>query len=216
MKYAIFDLDGTLIDSMSVWRGVTDSYIKSLNIDDEIAEIKTVHKTKWREEIVKILKIKHNISTTVKEISDWVYQYMTEQYANNIMLKPSSRELLDRLLENGVKMCVCTSSDRILIEPLLKNLDMEKYFEFTVHCKEFGKEKDEKDIFFHCMQKLGAENPSDVMVFEDALYSAKTARDNGFYVIGRIDDTELNQEMLKEVSHQYIMHFDELDYSKLI
>ncbi len=200
---------------MRIWRGVTDNYIKSLNIDDEIEEIKTVHKTKWREEIVRILKEKHNILTSVKEISAWVYDYMTNQYANHIILKPSSRELLDRFSDEGVKMCVCTSSDRILIEPLLKNLDMEKYFDFTVHCKEYGKEKDEKDIFFHCMKELGAKNPSEVMVFEDALYSAKTAREHGFYVVGRIDDTEINQAELQRVSHQYVNSFHELDYTKL-
>ncbi len=215
MKYAIFDLDGTLIDSMSVWRSVTDEYIKTLGIKGGVPEIKKIEKTKWREELIRILKEKYNIEINLDEVYKWVYDFMIEQYANHITLKPSSRELLDKFLNDGVKMCICTSSDSELIKPLLKNRDMEKYFEFYVHCKDFGKEKDDPEIFLYCMKKLGAKEPSEVMVFEDALYSAKTAKENGFYVIGRKDDTEHNQEGLKEVSHQYVEDFTQLDYLEL-
>ena len=99
------------------------------------------------------------------------------------------------------------------MQPALERLDLLKFFEFTCHCNEFGKEKNQPDIFFHCMERLGAKTPEEVAVFEDAVYSASTAKKAGFYVVGIFDSTEHKSELMAQICDQYINDFSEADVS---
>ncbi len=215
MRYAIFDMDGTLVDSMSHWRKVVENFTASLNLGITQEEVEMLKGRNWIAKLTDLLNEKYNYDTTSEKLRSSVSAFMRKKYQEEVELLDTSRQLLDNFKASGVKMCVCSATDFEMMELMLKRLDLEKYFEFTVHCRAFGKEKDEKDIFIHCMKRLGAKSPEEVAVFEDALYSAKTARDNGFYVVGINDPTELDQETLKKVAHQYVNNYSELNYDLL-
>ena len=140
---------------------------------------------------------------------------MMRKYAEEVDYKPGAKQLLDKLLADGVKMCICSSTDRAIMEPLLQKFDLDRYFQFTLHCRQFGMEKNNPEIFMHCMRELGAEKPSEVAVFEDALYSASTAKAAGFYIVGMYDVTEKGGRQLKELADQYVTDYVQLDFSKL-
>ena len=214
MKYAIFDVDGTLIDSMKMWRNVGAVFLESHGYPPLKYHKKTSNDT-WEHDFLREVKEQLNIDVTYEEFFKWFSDYVIGQYSCHLPLKSGAYSLLQKLKADGVKMCVCTSTHRFMMQPALDRLGLNEFFEFTCHCNEFGKEKNCPDIFIHCMEKLGAENPGDVVVFEDAFYSASTAKSAGFHLVGIFDDTEHRNLEMQKICDQYIPDFSELDFSKL-
>jgi len=214
MKYAIFDLDGTLVDSMTMWRSVGKTFLEQHGYPPLKYAKKSSNDT-WEKDFLNAVREELGIDVTYDYFFKWFSDYVIEQYSHHLPLKPYAKELLERLKADGVKMCICSSTHRFMMQPALERLDLLKYFDFTCHCNEFGKEKNQPDIFFHCMEKLGAENPCEVAVFEDAFYSANTAKNAGFYVVGIYDVTEHRNEQMKAVCNQYISDFSQIDYENL-
>ncbi len=215
MRYAIFDFDGTLVDSMTMWRGVGKAFLEQ-NGYPPLKYQKPSDNDKWEKDFLNAVNEQLGLKVTYDEFYTWFSKYVFDQYANCIPLKPTAYDFLEKLHRHGVKMCLCSSTHREMMEPALERLNLDKFFEFTCHCGEFGKEKNEPDIFIHCMKKLGAENPNEVAVFEDALYAAQTAHNAGFYTVGIYDVTELKSLQLKEFCDQYITgDYTQVDFDKL-
>lgn len=214
MKYAIFDLDGTLVDSMTMWRSVGKTFLEQHNYPPLKYAKKSSNDT-WEKDFLNAVREQLNIDISDEYFFNWFSEYVIKQYADVLQLKPYALQLLDRLKSEGVKMCICSSTHRFMMQPALERLELEKYFDFTCHCNEFGKEKNQPDIFLYCMEKFGADKPADIAVFEDALYSAKTAKNAGFYVVGIYDVTETENEQMKQICDQYISDFSKLDFSVL-
>ena len=214
MRYAIFDLDGTLTDSMTMWRNVANTYLAENGFTPQ-DDFKKLKNSTWIYEFVKISKERFNFDIDIEEFYSWMYRYVLDKYTNEIQLKDGARELLDKLLSQGVKMCICSSTDRCMMLPALQRLELLKYFQFTCHCREFGSEKDSPSVFMHCMEKLGAKNPHETVIFEDAYYSVKTAVEAGFYTVAIYDSTELNQQQLKKLANQYLTEYSQLNYTLL-
>ncbi len=212
MKYAIFDFDGTIIDSMGMWRNISNSFLEENGIQPQ-EDLKQLNNATWVDEFVEIVKKRFNIDINKKSFFNWTLNYATRQYRDILELKPTSYNFLSTLKEQGTKMCICSSTYKDMMMPALERLDLLKFFDFTCHCADFGKEKDEPDIFYYCMEKLGAKNPQEVVVFEDAYYSASTAKSVGFNVVGIYDPSEPCQKELKSICDQYITDYTQVDFS---
>ena len=214
MRYAIFDLDGTIVDSMGYWRGFGKAFAEEHNLD-RTSDFNDFTGTDWVEKLCDHFNKTYNMDMTPEKFMEWGIDFMMRKYANDVEFKAGAQQLLDNLKASGVKMCVCSSTDRYMMEPVLKKYDLDKYFDFTVHCRRYGKEKNDPEIFRYCMNRLGAEKPEEVAVFEDALYSASTAKSAGFYVVGMYDVNEKRTDELKQLADQYVTDYAQLDYLKL-
>lgn len=214
MRYAIFDLDGTLTDSMGMWRGVANAYLieNGFPFQEDIVQL---NNATWTKDFVQLAKERFDFDIDMDTFYKWTSDYAIKQYTNTIQLKPTAKTFLDKLLAQDVQMCLCSSTYKFMMLPALERLDLLKYFKFTCHCREFGKEKDCPDIFLHCMEQLGAKSPQEVVVFEDALYAATTAKNAGFYLVGIMDKTELKQDKLQRTVDQYITDYSQVDFSLL-
>ena len=218
MRYAILDLDCTIVDSMGYWRGFEKAFLLENGIKEE--NIKKLSKndwigSDWVEALCEFFNAEYGFSLTPEKFHQWGIDFMMRKYAEVIDFKPGAKELLDKLKTQGVKMCICSSTDRSIMEPVLQKYELDKYFEFTLHCRQFGKEKNEPETFYYCMEKLGADKPEEVAVFEDAQYSASTAKKAGFYVVGMYDVNEKRTEQLKEIADQYVSDYNQLDFERL-
>lgn len=219
MRYAIFDLDGTIVDSMIYWRSFEKEFLREMGIDEK--EMKLSKNdwigSDWVEALCDFFNKNYNFDfqLTPEKFHQWGIEFMMRKYANDVDFKPGAHQLLDTLKQQGVKMCVCSSTDRSIMEPVLQKYDLDKYFQFTVHCREYGVEKNDPQVFRYCMERLGAENPAEVAVFEDAAYSISTAKAAGFYTVGMYDVTEKNADKVKENADQYVTDYADLDLSKL-
>ena len=214
MRYAIFDLDGTLADSMKMWRSVGKIFLEHHGYPP-LKYAKQSSNDTWEKDFVAAVNEQLGADITEEYFFKWFSGYVIEQYEKYIQLKPFAYDFLEMLHSQGVKMCICSSTHRFMMMPALEKLDMLKFFEFTCHCNEFGKEKNQPDIFLYCMEKLGAEIPGEVAVFEDAVYSASTAKSAGFYVVGIADSTEHKPDLMKQVCDQYINDFSLVDCDAL-
>lgn len=209
IRGVIFDADGTLLDSMPIWSGVGSGYLCKLGIeakddlDERFKEISLYQSAV-------ILKEEYDLPYTLEEIAAGINNMVDHLYAETVELKPGIEALLEGLKQRGVKMCVATASEAYQIRMALKRCGVEHYFVDVLSCVDVGHGKDEPHVFYEAMKLLGTEK-QDTFVFEDAVYSVKTARAEGFGAIGVYDESMKYQQELIELTDYYIKDYRELD-----
>lgn len=200
-KYAIFDLDGTLVSSMEYWSNIVNEYI-NLNASNYKFDVDIMRKdniyTMTLEELTKYLVEVIKVPFTVDEMLQGFDNLMKNHYKNDILLKDGVVDYLDKLYNNNVKMCVASSTKKNLIEFCLKNKNINKYFDFVISCRDVGKGKSNPLIYNTCAEKFSAKN-NDIAVFEDSYVAMTTAKNAGFYVVGVYD--KLSSDRIKDSKH---------------
>ena len=185
IKGAIFDLDGTLLDSMWIWDTIGETYLLSLGItpkEDINALFRTFSLTQAAEYYIK----NYNVRLSVEQIMEGVNKIVEEYYFNTVQLKNGVKEFLQILRKNNVKMCIATVTDRYQVEAALKRIGIKDYFTDILTCREIGHGKNQPIIYREALKKLGTKK-SNTLVFEDAFYALKTASDDGFLTVGIYD-----------------------------
>ncbi|MDF2878163.1 MAG: putative haloacid dehalogenase, family protein [Clostridia bacterium] len=208
-KGAIFDLDGTLIDSMAIWDRVGTDFLLSHGVvpPENIEEL--LKPMSFYQSAQYFIQV-HQINYTAEQIMALVYEKVADQYSLTIPLKDSIKEYLEKLHRQGIKKCVATASNKELAIKALKRLEIDHYFEFVVTCDELNTGKEEPKIYLEAAKRLEID-PEEIVVFEDALYCVKTAKSAGFHVIGVYDkSSQQDIEALKKECGQFIMSFKEL------
>ena len=205
IKGAIFDLDGTLLDSMFIWDTIGEEYLRSLGKEPH-EDIKETFMTLTLEEAAVYYREHYGVTLSVKEIVDGVNAMVEQTYRTKVTLKPGIAEYLAWLKENGVRMCVATVTDRYLVEETLERLGVRHYFSEIFTCAEVGFGKDKPIIYQKALEHLETEK-RDTYVFEDMLFALNTAKTDGFPTVGIYDRHEAHQDELKELSDYYVLDF---------
>ena len=205
IKGAIFDLDGTLLDSMFIWDTIGEEYLRSLGKEPH-EDLKETFMTLTLEEAAEYYREHYGVPLSVKEIVDGVNAMVEQTYRTKVTLKPGIAEYLAWLKENGVRLCVATVTDRYLVEETLERLGVRHYFSEIFTCAEVGFGKDKPIIYQKALAHLGTEK-SDTYVFEDLPFALNTAKTDGFPTVGVYDRHEVHQDELKELADYYIFDF---------
>ena len=205
IKGAIFDLDGTLVDSMFIWDTIGEEYLRSLGKEPH-EDLKETFMTLTLEEAAEYYREHYGVTLSVKEIVDGVNAMVEQTYRTKVTLKPGISEYLAWLKENGVRMCVATVTDRYLVEETLERLGVRHYFSEIFTCAEVGFGKDKPIIYRKALEHLGTEK-SDTYVFEDMLFALNTAKTDGFPTVGIYDRHEVHQDELKGLADYYVLDF---------
>ena len=208
-KYIIFDLDGTLIDSMPVWKEIGKNYLSrygfkiTKDLDDRI-------KRQTLPETALCFKEIFDIPKTIDEIVIEIIEMVAEQYANTIPLKPFVKQYLEKEKQKNTKMCILTASEPSYILAAMKRLDILHYFDFIATCTEMGLTKNDSQAFIKTMQRLGG-NKQNTIIFEDALYAIRSAKKGGFYVVAVAEDTRPDDfEEIQHLADKYIHSYQDL------
>ncbi len=206
IKGAIFDLDGTIIDSMFIWDTIGEEYLRSLSMvpKENLAE---AFKTFTLHQAAEYYRSQYDIKLSIEEIVDGINHMVDEIYRTKVALKPGVSDFLKRLQRAGVKMCVASVTDRPIVEDVLKRLNVREYFSEIFTCAEVGYTKESPEIYRQALNHLGTPK-TETVVFEDVLHAIKTAKDDGFQVAAVYDSRELRQEEVKEISDYYITDFE--------
>jgi len=189
---AIFDLDGTLLDSMWKWGEIAIDYIKSHGKTPRPGFLEVLRSFNTTQEAQYFID-EYAVNLPLEEVIYGRDKLMLDFYSNDVKLKDGVIPVLELLKNNGVKMCIATATDRWLIEPALKLHDLNKYFQCVLTCTEENTSKSNPDIFIRAAAILGSEIKN-TLVVEDALYAMKTAKKAGFTVIGISDESNKDEQ----------------------
>ena len=204
---AIFDFDGTLIDSMFIWDTIGEDYLRTLGKEPH-EDLKETFMTLTLEEAAEYYREHYKVTLSVTEIVDSINAMVEGIYRTKVTLKPGVTDYLRLLKERGVKMCVATVTDRYLVEDTLERLGILHYFSEIFTCAEVGYGKDKPIIYQKALEHLGTAK-EETFVFEDSLFALETAKIDGFPTVGVYDMHESRQEEMKRLADCYVRSFEE-------
>lgn len=210
IKGAIFDLDGTLVDSMPLWETLAYKYLigKGLTPEHNLSEImKTMSLIQAADYFRSTYKITDSSVTILNEINAMI-EY---QYRESVPLKKGVEALLKKLAQKNVKMCIATANDKKLTEIVVNRLGINSYFNSIITCTELGIGKDCPDFFLKALEYINTPI-KETCVFEDSLHAIKNAKVAGFVVMAVYDKSAQNDydEIIK-TADLYIDSFDETE-----
>lgn len=205
-KYAIFDMDGTLIDSMVFWKNLATEYLTSKGILQIPADILEQIKPMTMSESAALFRREFGLTGDVEAQMN---EMMEDHYRNDIPLKPGVWEYLENLHRQGVRMCVASATAEHLMESCLTRLGVRQYFEYLLSCETVGAGKRSPLVYQEAARRLGVV-PGQIAVYEDALYAVQTAKAAGFHVVGVYDDSAADSwQAIEQESDEVILNWEE-------
>lgn len=206
IKAAIFDMDGTLVDSLMVWDVLWSSFGEQYLQDPKFtptAEDDKKVRTLTLKDAMALIHRNYGIGESGEALLEQANRMMVDFYANRVEMKPGAKEFLQHLKENGVKMCIATATASELVSVAMQHCGLYEYFPKVFSCGDIGKGKDQPDIFLQAAAWLG-ERTEDTWLFEDSLTAIETAKKIGMPVIGIYDRYNFGQERIRELAEEYI------------
>ena len=206
---AIFDVDGTLLDSMSIWDTIGADYLRSIGYIPR-ENLNEIFKNMSLLQAAEYYRNEYGVTLRVEEIMSGVNAMLEQFYQYEAPLKPGAAELLARLRQNRVKLCIATATDRYLVEAALARCGVLSYFGEIFTCNGVGHGKDEPHIFEAALRFLGTER-AETVVFDDALYAIRTAKEAGFPIAAVYDTPEKSQTEVRALSDFYLENLSRFD-----
>lgn len=206
VRAVIFDLDGTLIDSMWVWEQIDIDYLGRFGIampddlGDAIAGISVTQTAVYFQE-------RFGIKDSVEKIiSDW-NEMAWEKYMKEVPLKNGVREFLKFLKFRGIRCAIATSNSRELTRGVLKSHGISQYFEEILTGEDIHKGKPDPDVYIEAAKRLQADC-EECLVFEDIPYGIMAAKAAGMACVAVEDDFSSADEAKKRrLSDSYIKDY---------
>ena len=209
MKAAIFDMDGTLIDSMTQWRKLNVEFVRSHGITPTPEQEDDMFSLSGSK-VVGYYKETFGIEADFNDLLVKACAGMAAAYRAGMPLKPGTQDYLARLRARGVKCVVCSASPCNLVLLALNRMNLTKDFDLIYSTELIGGHKGEAAFYDRLCEMIG-EKKEDCVMFEDALYAMEGARKAGLGVIGITDDTNaVVREQLKTLCDRVIDSYDEL------
>lgn len=209
-KAVIFDLDGTLVDSMGVWKEIDIEYLGAYGF--EVPELlqRDIEGMSFTETAV-YFKNRFSIKESVEEIKQTWQRMAMDKYSYEVKLKPGVEKFLPFLREQGIKMAVASSNDRQLIEAALVNRGLREYFDCIITACEVQKGKPAPDVYLAAAKRLSV-SPETCLVFEDIVQGIMAGKNAGMKVCAVEDDYSAFQLKEKKEAADYFIS----DYGQVI
>ena len=208
-KAAIFDMDGTLLDTMYIWRHLAPAYLKKNNIavpDDFTDKLAIMGISR----AVDFLIENFHLTISHDELHQELIGILADYYKHEAVFKPGAAKFLQKLRDRNIPTMVFSATPEHLLDLALSRLDAVKYFSCgLLSCNTIKLSKNKPEAFFTAAQHIGCA-PEDIIIFEDAWYAASTAKNAGFTVTVMSDKQEMRTAEMRELADFYIENsFDE-------
>ena len=195
-KFAIFDMDGTLVDSMGFWNRLADEFLARRGFPPLSPELQEESIALTMEGTANLFIREYHLPETAEQICSEINGLMEGHYRSDVPLKPGAAAFLARMKAAGFKMCIASSTAPALLDICLRRLDV-------------GEGKNRPAVYLEAARRLGG-NPETTVIFEDILVAAQTAKGAGFSLCVIYDvNSDAEQEQLKALADRYITRWDD-------
>lgn len=209
IKAAIFDMDGTLVDSMWVWSKIDIDFLKRRNIECP-KDLKSKIEHLSFEEVAIYFKNTFKLKESIEDIIHEWNQMALKEYKTNVKLKFGAKKYLEVLKVLGIKIGLATSNSSLLLETALKANGIYQYFDVITRTDEVSRGKQFPDVYLLTAQRLDV-NPEECIVFEDILPAVIGAKSAGMKVVGIHDDySNYQKKEIINIADKYIYKYSEL------
>lgn len=209
IEAAIFDMDGTIIDSMWVWDVIDVNFLGKRNIElppDLRAAIEHLSFI----EAAEYFKNRFALQDSLEEIMDEWNNMAYNEYKHNVDLKPGAKDYLLKLKALGIKLGLATSNCKLLLETVLKKHGIYNLFDVITTTDEVERGKSFPDVYLLTADKLKV-SPENCVVFEDILAAVRGAKAAGMRVVAIQDDySDYQKEHIIKEADKYILEYSEL------
>ena len=208
-KAVLFDLDGTLVDSMWMWKAIDIEYLARFGLacpDDLQKEIEGMSFS----ETAVYFKERFRLKESLDEIKNAWIQMSIEKYRKEVTLKPGARAFLEFISGKGLVAGIATSNGRAMVDAVLDSLDIRRYFKVVATACEVAAGKPAPDIYLNVAERLKVA-PEDCVVFEDVPAGIQAGKNAGMTVFAVEDAFSLEMKAEKEqLADYYIRDYYEL------
>lgn len=209
IKACLFDMDGTLLDSMHIWKDIDIAFLGRFGLalpENFQNEIEGMSFT----ETAQYVKETYNIPLSVEEIIKTWNEMAFEKYANEIFFKEGAFAFIKQLKEKGIRTAICTSNSRELVNAVEAHLGFGAYFDAIVTSCEVGAGKPAPDVYLEAARRVGVA-PEDCLVFEDIVPGLMAGKNAGMKLCAVEDAFSADQrEEKKAMADYYIESYTEL------
>ncbi|MCR5201699.1 MAG: HAD family phosphatase [Lachnospiraceae bacterium] len=209
LKGAIFDMDGTLLNSMFLWDEACVNYLLNKGKSPEPG-LPLKFKTMSITESAQYYREHYGITDSVETITQDINALLEDSYRYSVEEKPGAYDILYEFKENNIPMYIATSTDERLVKIALKSHNMDSFFKGIVTCRQVNASKRFPKVYDTAVENLGLKK-EDVVVFEDSYFAINTLKNNNYTVVA-ISDTSSTQDAtdIKAIADIYIDSFHEL------
>lgn len=203
---AIFDLDGTILDSMDVWEHIDIQFLKKRNLpvpENYVTEICARSFEEAAQYTIDLFGLQETVEGIIEEWNNMA----VEEYSNHVGLLPHALDYLLRLKEHGIKLAVATGLPEKLYMPCLKNNSILELFDALCSTDEVQRGKEYSDVFELAARKLGVA-PEHCIVFDDVLPAIKSAKAARMLAGGIYDKYSADQRTeIERIADIYLLDF---------
>ena len=209
IKAVIFDMDGTLIDSTSLWHEIDINFFKKrgMELPKDYAQ-KIVHL--GLKGAAKFTKKEYGLKESEQEIMDEWHQMSLDMYRNDVKLKQGAIELLTFFKKKNIPMAIATANDDELYMPCIERLGIGSYFSYIADVNNIKEGKHSARIYEYLAEKMGV-NKENTLVIEDMPTCIKTAYSSGFITVAMDDNaSKVFEDEKRSNSDLFVHNFNEL------
>ena len=212
IKGAVFDMDGTLIDSLMfwgrMWRDIGERFLSIENFAAPESLDRAV-RTMLYADAVELIRTELSLPLSKEECFTYGVNGLVTFYKTVAKAKPGAVELLTSMRDRGIRLCVASATDLEYVRMALTHHGLIDFFESLHSCAELGVGKDRPDVYLKAAESLGLA-PEEVCVFEDSFVAIETARAAGFKTVGLYDRFNFCQDRLRASSDVYMSEGEDL------
>ena len=206
IKGAIFDMDGTLVDSLMLWDVLWQRMGKKYLGDESFRPDPITEKAVRTLTLIDAMTLVHKscgVGSSGEELWKFTTDMMIDFYSNDVKLKDGVLEFLEYLKKNDVKMCIASATAQNLLAIAMNTCGLYKYFDKVISCADVGKGKEHPNVFIAAHEHLGTPKES-TWVFEDSVVAIETAVNAGYKTVGIYDQYNFGLDRIPKIATIYV------------